>query len=542
MDRRLWYDPAHSINTLTNWDSVTLYLDKAGRTGVAPDTNAYQLIGQLNDWEPRNDWQAAYRGNAGVWNLVTLPFTTETDYRWETDTIGGINNDQNNRGWWLEYHIPFTSLGLSAPPPQGTIWGLALALHDRDSGTGPMNPDTLWPESFSPTQPASWGEMRFGLPTYTQPIPAIQSGVSVIRHKLNGVTVKDVAIGGQFNCGADAYTPDGYFANWGNLRYADDPYFNVQNQGDMSDWPCFSKVLITFPLTSVPASKVIISATLTLHHMGNPGVGWDPGPVPSYIQLLTIDQDWDENTLTWNTTPLARENLGGIWVTPILETPPYPGIPYTWDVSRAVAEAYAAGEPLRLAIYSADEAYHSGRYFYSSDVEDLNATGRPTLSIGWGTPAPSVQARVDPVSANNGEVVTYTLSLLGSGNSMTLTDQLPVQAERAARAYCQQWVSLLSQSTPPGGMAWYVDGWYSGHDHLCGECAGFNPTGDREHCRAYRRRDWNHIKCGNADCQSSAGLFAADQAVIVSFPVGCVVSASSNATHDFSQDQPRAAI
>ena len=341
--------------------------------------------------------------------------------------IGGINNDQNNRGWWLEYHIPYTSLGLFGPPPQGTIWGLALALHDRDSGTGPMNPDTLWPESFSPAQPVSWGEMRFGLPTYTQPIPVIQSGVSVIRNKLNGVIVKDVAVGGQFNCGADAYTPDGYFANWGNLRYADDPYFNVQNQGDMSDWPCFSKVFITFPLTSVPASKVIVSATLTLYHMGNPGVGWEPGPVPSYIQLLTIDHDWDENTLTWNTAPPARENLGGIWVTPILETPPYPGIPYTWDVSRAVAEAYAAGEPLRLAIYSADEAYHSGRYFYSSDVEDLNATGRPTLNIGWGTLAPSIQASVDPVGVNNGGVVTYTLALLGSGNSMTLTDQLPAQ-------------------------------------------------------------------------------------------------------------------
>ena len=49
MDRRLWYDPAHSINTLTNWDSVTLYLDKAGRTGVTPDANSYQFIGQLND-------------------------------------------------------------------------------------------------------------------------------------------------------------------------------------------------------------------------------------------------------------------------------------------------------------------------------------------------------------------------------------------------------------------------------------------------------------------------------------------------------------
>ncbi len=68
---------------------------------------------------------------------------------------------------------------------------------------------------------------------------------------------------------------------------------------------------------------------------------------------------------------------------------PFPGdwsaLPaYSWDVTRAAAEALAAGQPLRLALYSADGAYHSGRHFVPSDTEDWNATNRPTLTVVWG--------------------------------------------------------------------------------------------------------------------------------------------------------------
>jgi hypothetical protein len=189
----------------------------------------------------------------------------------------------------------------------------------------------------------------------------------------------------------------------------------------ISEWPCFSKVFITFPLTSLPASKKIISATLTLHHSGNPG----PAPESAYIQVLTVNQDWDENTITWNNAPLARENLGGVWITPLQQAAPYPGIPYNWDVSRVVAESYAAGEPLRLAVYSASSPFHNGRYFFSSDVEDFNAVGRPTLTVVWGAQVASVNASVQPAGANTGQTVTFTVSLLGSGNAMTLTNDLP---------------------------------------------------------------------------------------------------------------------
>jgi hypothetical protein len=178
---------------------------------------------------------------------------------------------------------------------------------------------------------------------------------------------------------------------------------------------------MTFPLTSLPAGKKIISATLTLHHSGNPG----PAPESAYIQVLTVNQDWNENTITWNNAPLARENLGGVWITPLQQAAPYPGIPYNWDVSRVVAESYMAGEPLRLAVYAASAPFHNGRYFFSSDVEDYNAVGRPTLTVVWGAAVASVNASVRPAGATTGQVVTFTVSLLGSGNAMTLTNDLP---------------------------------------------------------------------------------------------------------------------
>jgi hypothetical protein len=111
-----------------------------------------------------------------------------------------------------------------------------------------------------------------------------------------------------------------------------------------------------------------------------------PGISPSWIQVLTIDDDWSEATLTWNNAPLAKENISGTWVEPLSQFPGYPGVARQWDVSGPVAEALAAGQPLRLVLYSADSAYHSGRYFSSSDTGGWNATGRPTLLVTLGLP------------------------------------------------------------------------------------------------------------------------------------------------------------
>jgi hypothetical protein len=207
------------------------------------------------------------------------------------------------------------------------------------------------------------------------------SGTTTVRHQLSGADVPDAAVGGTIPnlCPGNS---NHIWNVWANLSYPNNQDFNVQNQSDVADWPCFAKYYVTFPLDSLPPGVVILSADLTLHQFG----GSDPGAAqPSLIQVLTVAENWSPATITWNNAPLALENVGQSWVDPT-SFPGWPGLERTWDLSYAVARAYAQGKPLRLVVYSADSAIHSGKHFVSSDVGDWNAAARPTLVITWGEP------------------------------------------------------------------------------------------------------------------------------------------------------------
>ena len=370
-DRTIWYDNAAADPT--QWDAVALNLNLEGATGSNPTGNSYRLIAQMNS-------SVAYRGNGSQWVPTSLPF--ETDAFWRGD---GVNNGAEARGWAITYRVPFNSLGLAGPPAEGNIWGLAVTVYDRDDQNGsPITPQ-FWPETAEPATPGTWGELRFGLPTYTAP-EAAPGGTITVRHGLNGAIVEDAHVGGHSTC-AEAINPD-FFQLWGNLNYAGEEQVNIQNQRDVADWPCFSKYYVSFPLDAVPDGKVILSATLTLYQFGNA----DPSQAQdSQIQALTAAGAWDEETITWNNAPGAVENVDLTRVSPIASTefPGWPGIPYDWDVSKSVAEAYAAGRPAHLVLYSADGAYHSGKYFSSSDINEDIAEGRPTLTVVWGYPEPA---------------------------------------------------------------------------------------------------------------------------------------------------------
>jgi hypothetical protein len=376
-DRRTWYDATPSPADLTAWDAVSLYLDLNGNRGIAPVSSSYRFIGQLSDLGlDRLSYQQAARGNGTGWDVAAIPFTTETFGR---GSPGGNNDDLDDKGWIISFHIPFSSLGLSAPPVQGTTWGLGLIMHDRDSAAGPPLPDKPWPKNLDPSRPATWGQVGFGLPVYSAP-PSAYGGTVTVRDKLNGALVKDAEVGGNTTCGANSAPV--YFNLWGDANYAGYTQVNVQNQADLSDWPCFSKLYLTFPLDALPVGKVIRSAKLTLYQFG----GSDPTKAySSLIQVLTVANDWDESTITWNNAPYAWENVSQNWVAVLPSNyPSVPGAARDWDISRAVADAYQRGIPLRLVVYSADGPAHSGKYFYSSKVDDYMPTSRPTLTVEWG--------------------------------------------------------------------------------------------------------------------------------------------------------------
>jgi hypothetical protein len=296
---------------------------------------------------------------------------------------------------------------------------MALALYDRDDASGRTIPDQIWPETMSPGQPATWGQLAFGMPTYVPP-PAVPGGTVTVRHGLAGATVADADVGGSTVCGQSA-APD-YFATWGGLNYAGKEYVNIQNLSDVGDWMCFSRTYVTFPLDALPPGKVLMSAKLTLVQFGNAGEGHDPGPYPSLIQVLTVAEEWNEATINWNNAPLAVENVAAAWADVF---PELPGEPRQWHVTGAAADAYASGGPLRLALYESDGAYHSGKYFWTSDVDQWSADLRPTLTLTWGRPVATLKKTAVPAFGTQGDSILYTLDLIGSGNALVLTDTLP---------------------------------------------------------------------------------------------------------------------
>ena len=392
-DRRLWYDTTPSANDLTNWDAMTVYFDKNGNLGSVPTPNSYRFDVQFDGISGSSpNYRAAYQGNGSGWIPSATAFTTFTTYRGN----GGPNTNNDNRGWVSTFRIPFSSLGLSGPPAQGAVWGLSVVMHDRDSSSGsPAIADKTWPEAnMDSLRPATWGQLAFGLPAYSPPAYSSSQTVMIREGSPNGTVVPDAAVGGTGGnlCGAGL----DFWTQWGDTNHGAVADFAIQNQSDISDFPCFAKYYVTFPLTAIPVGREIITATLTLHQMGGSGTGCGGTcpPSPALIQIMTTAEAWNEASITWNNAPLALENEAGrTWVDTVIgcgdEAPggiPWPCVPRTWDVSRAVAQAYAAGQPLRLVLYTADSAYATGKYFISSETGDWNATGRPQLDVRWGNP------------------------------------------------------------------------------------------------------------------------------------------------------------
>jgi hypothetical protein len=377
-DRKLWFDLHPTASTLPNWDTISLVIDTNSDLGSQTSSTSFRLVAELNinAGTDNPSYKASYTGNGSGWTSASIAFHANPGWRGE----GYNENTAEDRGWAMSFEIPFASLGLSSPPPDGTVWRLGVQVFDRDDAAGTQITPQIWPELMIERNPSTWGRLHFGLPIYTPPVVA-KTGNITIQNKLNDVIVIDAAVGGTTGnlCPGDT---NFIWNNWGYLNFTGAPDFAIQNQADVADWPCFAKYYLTFPLYQIPYGKSIISATLSLHQFG----GSDPTQAyPSLIQVFTVGQNWDESTITWNNAPLAFENISQAWVNPTT-FPGWPGIPYEWDVTRAVAQAYQLSIPLRLAMYEADAAMHSGKYFSSSDAEDWNYQARPTLMVVWGEP------------------------------------------------------------------------------------------------------------------------------------------------------------
>lgn len=433
-DRRAVYDEAAAAaSDLTQWDAVSIYLDTQGDLAAPLGGASYRFDAQMNHWQERADYQRAWRWQNGAWQVANLSFVTETGFR------GYPNDEEDDRGWLDGFFIPFASLGLSAPA-QNTQWRMAVVLYDRDEVAGAPLPAQSWPQAVALKQPATWARISFGAPVYNAPAVGETQTVA-IRHGVNGVTAPDGAVGGHSECGAQ-YNPN-FFNGWGEANYANYTQINIQNQWDVADWPCFSRYYVTFPLDSLPQNAGVVSADLTMFMFGN--AGYNAGDAkPSFIQVARVTGDWEENALTWNNSPALLENTSWTVVNPMQSGDPVPK-PVTWDVSQAVADARAAGEPLRLALYSSDGDYHSGKYFWSANAgEEL----RPLLKITWGNAGYSLSAVPIKAAIAAGETAEYELNIAGLSSGETVT----LEAGQSSPAGLAVSVSP-STIAAPGGKA-----------------------------------------------------------------------------------------
>jgi hypothetical protein len=412
-DRLLWFDTTPTVPEIPNWDGATLVLNLGGNTGNVPTSQSYKFMGMYTP--NAADTFGAYQGNGTNW--VSTP---GVDFTINAGTqASGFNNNEEDRGWWLAFVVPFTELGLGGPPTKGTEWGVGIALHDRDNSAGTPIPDQVWPDGMDGKRPSTWGRFSFGTPMYDAP-PANTGGTVTIREGVNSVSVVDAHVGGHSVCGGDLW-PDRFFSDWGYRNYAGYPQINIQNQFNLGDWPCFSKYFVTFPLNTIPAGKVIISAELSMYQFGNAGQNSSPTPQPTLIHVMTVDNGWNENTLNWNNAPQVQENYTSAWAGTI--PPQGDGFFVTWDVSRAVAETVESGQPLRLALYTADSNRNSGKYFVSSEGAASKPERRPTLTVVWGDVPLQITPPVQMIAP--GGVATYTISADALSGSVTISAQNP---------------------------------------------------------------------------------------------------------------------
>ncbi len=423
VDYYLWYNKTPSAaDDLTEYDAVAIYLDTALDRAAAPQADDYTFLVGAHHWPSQNatQYHRQAQGDGVDWDTGwTADWADYEAMQWWCNTGPNSNECGIDFGWTTIFTIPWGTVGVVGPPPEGTLWGLGVQLYDRDDDppAGYVAPE-YWPETFDADSPATWGELHFGYADYERP-PNVPEGTTMIRAaSTTDNTVEDSWMGGGGSCG-------GGHEGGSEINHGDNNALFSGTETAPAHFPCFNKSYLRFSLDAIPAGKTIISASLTLHLWGN--AGGTGQALPSWVHLFTVSDPWDEMAIHWNNAPLAQENVSATWVHPYSRPGniEWPGDPYTWDATQAVAEAYAAGRPVSLAIYGSDNAQHSSKYLLASETGDWNVAGRPALNVTWGAPVGTVDKTVSSAITSPGETITYTLAIVGNGFTLGLSDDLP---------------------------------------------------------------------------------------------------------------------
>lgn len=390
IDYYLWYGARlNTADDLTRWDTVAVAFDTdPSLRADAPNTDDYSFFASANNWQQSGNSGADYRdarGNGAGWDTSwdSRNWRGSGNGEWAENPGYNDNSGRTDFGHNLLLTIAWEALGLDGPPAEGVYWGMSAYLFDRDtaSETGVTTPQA-WPAGASREQPSTWGLLRFGAPVSAaraiEPDGTVSIRAKSLTSSTSDNTVEDAWIGGGGTC-------SGGHEGENETNHGNDKNLFSASQTLVADFPCFSKSYLRFHLDEMPEDKIIVSATLTLRHWSNSGL--PNGPVyDSHIHLYTVPENWEEATIHWNNAPMPLENISSAWMHPKTNINDTDGVPYSWDATKAVIEAYAAGKPVNLALYSSDTEFHSSKYLHSSETPDFYAANRPTLTIEWANP------------------------------------------------------------------------------------------------------------------------------------------------------------
>jgi len=133
VDNYLWYDTNKQAPNLDAGDNASVYLNIENNGTLAP--TAYKFQTAVSGPQQWNTYEKTYTKKGAAWTLANMPFSYA--YWWRAQGFNGTEG----AGWSSTYHIPFSSLGLSKAPSQGTVWKLGVRLHNPGNAANTPMPD-----------------------------------------------------------------------------------------------------------------------------------------------------------------------------------------------------------------------------------------------------------------------------------------------------------------------------------------------------------------------------------------------------------------
>lgn len=411
----------------TAWDAIEIAIDPAPRDDGQPSDDALRVLVAAY---PYNDpvqfpdsalphlatrtWIAGADGWTAIDDAVAAgrPWYHAHGSSWNADPGPSDNTTEFDNGSTWDLFVPWTALGSELEPDSGAVLKLAVRVHDLDdprdgdttmdpppsqrgsSQTGPGE-SHAWPAWVELDDTGTWGTLVMHQAPY-QPPAVVEEHETVLDP--DSVPVRDVTVGGhafieqRWLDGGGA--PQDYaWETCMDTRFGAAHDLFVHPEARPIHLCFFSRTLLSWDLVAaIPAGEVVTGAELRMFHFGG-DTDEDPGD-PSFevqtsrIQAHRLEGAWTdlplEQGVTWNTAPVAAENVGYGEVTPEIPAGSN-GKTVSFDLTPMVARAVARGEPLSLALYGADWTANTGKYFVSSEG-GWQPSDRPTLIVRHGPP------------------------------------------------------------------------------------------------------------------------------------------------------------